>query len=40
MIKNTRTLQVVVVACSVILFVLLFIANKKPVKKAEDAASK
>ncbi len=40
MIKNTRTLQVVVVACSVILFVLLFIANKKPVKKAEDSTAK
>jgi len=40
MIKNTRTLQAVVVACSVILFVLLFIANKKPVKKAEDTVPK
>ena len=40
MMKNTRTLQVVVVACSIILFVLLFIANKKPVKKAEDTAAK
>ena len=38
--KNTRTLQIVVVVCSVILFVLLFIANKKPVKKAEDIAEK
>lgn len=38
--KNTRTLQIVVVACSVILFVLLFIANKKPVKKAEEMPQK
>ena len=38
--KNTRTLQLVVVTCSIILFVLLFIANKKPVKKAEDMAEK
>jgi tetratricopeptide (TPR) repeat protein len=38
--KNTRTLQLVVVVCSVILFVLLFIANKKPVKKAEEIAEK
>lgn len=38
--KNTRTLQITVVACSIILFVLLFIANKKPVKKAEDIAEK
>ena len=38
--KNTRTLQLVVVACSVILFVLLFIANKKPVKKAEEIPEK
>jgi tetratricopeptide (TPR) repeat protein len=38
--KNTRTLQVVVVVCSVIIFVLLFIANKKPVKKAEDMPEK
>ena len=38
--KNTRTLQLVVVTCSIILFVLLFIANKKPVKKAEDIAEK
>lgn len=38
--KNTRTLQLIVVTCSVILFVLLFIANKKPVKKAEDIAEK
>jgi tetratricopeptide (TPR) repeat protein len=38
--KNTRTLQLVVVTCSVILFVLLFIANKKPVKKAEDIAER
>ena len=38
--KNTRTLQLIVVACSIILFVLLFIANKKPVKKAEEIAEK
>lgn len=38
--RNTRTLQLIVVTCSVILFVLLFIANKKPVKKAEDFAEK
>ena len=38
--KSTRSLQLVVVACSVILFVLLFIANKKPEKKAEDTAAK
>jgi tetratricopeptide (TPR) repeat protein len=38
--KNTRTLQLIVVTCSVILFVLLFIANKKPVKKAEEIAEK
>ncbi len=38
--KNTRTLQITVVVCSIILFVLLFIANKKPVKKAEDIAEK
>ena len=38
--KNTRTLQLVVVTCSIILFVLLFIANKKPVKKAGDITEK
>jgi tetratricopeptide (TPR) repeat protein len=38
--KSTRTLQFTVVACSLILFVLLFIANKKPVKKADDTATK
>lgn len=38
--RSTRTLQLTVVACSVILFVLLFIANKKPVKKAEDTTAK
>ena len=38
--KNTRTLQLIVVTCSVILFVLLFIANKKPVKKTEEIAEK
>ncbi len=38
--KNTRTLQLTVVVCSIILFVLLFIANKKPVKKAEDTSTK
>ena len=37
--KSTRNLQFIVVACSVILFVLLFIANKKPVKKAEETTA-
>lgn len=37
--KSTRNLQVVVVACSIILFVLLFIANKKPVKKADETTA-
>ena len=36
--KNARTQQVIIIACSVILFVLLFIANKKPIKSAEDPA--
>ena len=38
--KSTRNLQLIVVACSVILFVLLFIANKKLVKKTDDTATK
>ncbi|HEX7412760.1 MAG TPA: tetratricopeptide repeat protein [Bacteroidia bacterium] len=35
--KNTRTLQLMIVVCSVLLFVLLFIANKKPEKKVEES---
>lgn len=38
--KSTRTLQVTVIAFSVILFVLLFIANKKPEAKTENLPGK
>ena len=36
----TRRLQWIVVGCSLLLFVLLYFANKKPVKKAEDLAQR
>ena len=34
--KSVSKLQYLIIACSVLLFVLLFIANKKPEKKAEE----
>src|SRR5450631_3357468 len=34
--KSVTKLQYVIIAASIILFVLLFIANKKPEKKAEE----
>lgn len=37
---NSRRLQWIVIACSLLLFVLLYFANKKPEKKAEDVPQK
>ncbi len=38
--NSSRRLQLIVIACSIILFVLLYFANKKPEKKAEDMPQK
>ncbi len=37
---NSRRLQFIVIGCSVVLFVLLYFANKKPEKKAEEIPQK
>ena len=37
--KSVTKLQYIIITASIILFVLLFIANKKPEKKAEEQTS-
>jgi tetratricopeptide (TPR) repeat protein len=38
--NSSRRLQFIVIGCSIILFVLLFFANKKPEKKADEIPQK